>query len=53
MNLLIKKETQPTRVKTCGSTFKNPLNNKKAWELIKLSECSGLKVGGASISEKA
>ncbi len=47
-----KKETQPTRVKTCGSTFKNPLNNKKAWELIKLSECSGLKVGGASISEK-
>ncbi len=47
-----KKESQPTRVKTCGSTFKNPTNDKKAWELIKLSECSGLKVGGASISEK-
>ena len=47
-----KKETQPTRVKTCGSTFKNPTNEKKAWELIKLSECSDLKVGGASISEK-
>ena len=47
-----KRETQPTRVKTCGSTFKNPTNEKKAWELIKLSECSDLKVGGASISEK-
>ena len=47
-----KKESQPTRVKTCGSTFKNPTNDKKAWELIQLSECSSLKVGGASISEK-
>ena len=47
-----KKESQPTRVKTCGSTFKNPVNNKKAWELIQLSKCSDLKVGGASISEK-
>tara|TARA_B100000965_G_scaffold313627_1_gene273584 strand:- start:501 stop:1361 length:861 start_codon:yes stop_codon:yes gene_type:complete len=47
-----KKESQPTRVKTCGSTFKNPGENKKAWELIKSSECIGLKVGGASISEK-
>tara|TARA_Y100000590_G_scaffold285802_1_gene321596 strand:+ start:2159 stop:3031 length:873 start_codon:yes stop_codon:yes gene_type:complete len=47
-----KKESQPTRVKTCGSTFKNPANKKKAWELIKLSECLNLKVGGASISQK-
>tara|TARA_Y100000590_G_scaffold372170_1_gene435059 strand:+ start:2775 stop:3647 length:873 start_codon:yes stop_codon:yes gene_type:complete len=47
-----KKESQPTKVKTCGSTFKNPANKKKAWELIKSSECSGLKVGGASISQK-
>ncbi len=46
-----KKESQPTGVKTCGSTFKNPIN-KKAWELIKNSDCSNLKVGGASISEK-
>jgi len=46
-----KKESQPTRVKTCGSTFKNP-KNKKAWELIKLSECSDLQVGGASISRQ-
>ena len=44
-----KKETQPSRIKTCGSTFKNP-PNKKAWELIKVSNCSNLTVGGASIS---
>jgi len=44
-----KKESQPSRIKTCGSTFKNPIN-KKAWELIKLSDCSNLAVGGASIS---
>ncbi len=46
-----KRKTQPSKVKTCGSTFKNP-KNKKAWELIKLSECSNLKIGGASISDK-
>ena len=44
-----KKETQPSRIKTCGSTFKNP-PDKKAWELIKVSNCSNLTVGGASIS---
>ncbi len=47
-----KKESQPTRVKTCGSTFKNPKNNKKAWELIRAAECLDLRVGGASISQK-
>ena len=47
-----KKVSQPSKIKTCGSTFKNPANKKKAWELIKSSECSGLKVGGASISQK-
>ena len=46
-----KKESQPTQVKTCGSTFKNP-ENKKAWELIKFSQCSNLSVGDAYISEK-
>ncbi len=46
-----KKESQPNRIKTCGSTFKNP-KNKKAWELIKKSECLNLTVGGASISDK-
>ena len=46
-----KKESQPSKVKTCGSTFKNP-ENKKAWELIKVSNCSNLVIGGASISDK-
>ena len=46
-----KKDTQPSKIKTCGSTFKNP-ENKKAWELIKLSNCEKLAVGGAKISEK-
>ena len=46
-----KRRSQPTRVKTCGSTFKNP-SNKKAWELIKISGCSDLSVGGAKLSEE-
>jgi len=46
-----KKSDQPTRIKTCGSTFKNP-NNAKAWKLIKDSGCAGMKVGDAQISEK-
>ena len=46
-----KKKTQPSNIKTCGSTFKNPKNG-KAWELIKKSGCTGIKVGGAKISEK-
>ncbi len=46
-----KKESQPSKIKTCGSTFKNP-KNKKAWELIKSSNCSNLIIGGARISSK-
>ena len=46
-----KKEDQPTKIKTCGSTFKNPENG-KAWKLIKDSGCGGMKVGDAYISEK-
>ena len=46
-----KKKDQPSRIKTCGSTFKNP-ENKKAWKLIKDSGCAGMKFGGAHISEK-
>ena len=46
-----KKNSQPSKIKTCGSTFKN-LKNKKAWELIKESNCGNFKVGGAQISEK-
>ena len=46
-----KKESQPSRIKTCGSTFKNP-EKQKAWEIIKSSNCSNFSVGGASISKK-
>jgi len=46
-----KKKDQPSKIKTCGSTFKNPENN-KAWKLIKDSGCAGMEVGGAYISEK-
>ena len=53
INNLIKRknEDQPTKIKTCGSTFKNPENG-KAWKLIKDSGCGGMKVGDAYISEK-
>ena len=46
-----KNSTQPSKIKTCGSTFKNP-ENKKAWKLIKDSGCAGMKVGDAQISQK-
>ena len=46
-----KEETQPKRLKTGGSTFKNSAN-KKAWELIKESGCDKLYIGDAKISEK-
>ena len=53
MNDLIerKKKDQPSKIKTCGSTFKNP-NNNKAWKLIKDSGCAGMTLGDAYISEK-
>ena len=47
----IKKNNQPTKIKTCGSTFKNP-KNKKAWLLIRDSGCSNMSVGDAYVSEK-
>tara|TARA_Y100000992_G_scaffold272871_1_gene214754 strand:- start:371 stop:1117 length:747 start_codon:yes stop_codon:yes gene_type:complete len=46
-----KKESQPSQIKTCGSTFKNP-KDKKAWELIKNSNGNLLSFGKASISKK-
>ncbi|MAH74249.1 MAG: UDP-N-acetylenolpyruvoylglucosamine reductase [Candidatus Pelagibacter sp. TMED197] len=46
-----KKKSQPSQIKTGGSTFKNH-NNKKAWELIKESGSDKLNVGDAKISEK-
>ena len=47
----LRKEAQPTAVKTGGSTFKNPFN-KKAWKLIDEAGCRGLQNGDAMISEK-
>ena len=50
-----KKEiSQPTQVKTGGSTFKNPEQKKglKVWELIKQSVPSDLTFGDATISPK-
>ena len=46
-----KKKTQPSQIKTGGSTFKN---NKdiKAWKAIKDSGCDKLFIGDAKISEK-
>ena len=46
-----KKNDQPSKIKTCGSTFKNP-ENMKAWKLIKDSGCAGMNIGDAYISKK-
>jgi len=46
-----KKKDQPSQIKTCGSTFKNPENG-KAWQFIKDSGCAGMNVGDAYISQK-
>ncbi len=63
-NLKIKKEidrlktekerNQPTKIKTSGSTFKNPISqtDKKVWELIKDSVPLDKRFGDACISEK-
>ncbi len=50
----IKEETQPTKVKTGGSTFKNPISqtNEKVWKLIKSSIPANSSFGDAAISEK-
>ena len=46
-----KKISQPSKVKTCGSTFKN-LGNKKVWEVIKQTGCDKFREGAAVISQK-
>jgi len=49
-----KDNVQPTKIKTSGSTFKNPINqtNKKVWELIKESVALDTSFGDAHISNK-
>jgi len=49
-----KKNNQPSKIKTCGSTFKNPLKetNKKVWKLISDSVPEDLAYGDACISRK-
>ena len=46
--------SQPTKIKTGGSTFKNPINQtkEKVWELIKKSVPLDTKFGDAEISQK-
>ena len=50
--ILKKKITQPSQIKTCGSTFKNVNLKKKAWEIIKETGCDNFKEGDAVISKK-
>ena len=49
-----KEKAQPTKIKTSGSTFKNPINqsDKKVWQLIKESVPLDKSFGDACISEK-
>ena len=49
-----KDQSQPTKIKTGGSTFKNPINQtkEKVWELIKKSVPLDTKFGDAEISKK-
>ncbi len=49
-----KEKAQPTRIKTSGSTFKNPVDqsDKKVWQLIKESVPLEKSFGDASISQK-
>ena len=55
LQLKIRKDkNQPSRIKTSGSTFKNPIKqtDKKVWELIKDSVPLNTSFGDACISEK-
>ena len=47
-----KKSSQPSQIKTCGSTFKNLSKDKKAWMLIKEAGCEDYREGDAMISQK-
>ena len=49
-----KNNSQPSKIKTGGSTFKNPIDQttKKAWELINASVPKNINFGDACISKK-
>jgi UDP-N-acetylmuramate dehydrogenase len=51
-----RKGAQPSGIKTFGSTFKNPgdpgANGRTAGQLLEAAGCRGLRIGGASFSEK-
>ena len=46
-----REESQPTKHKTGGSTFKNP-PGQSSWKLIDDAGCRGLQIGNAQMSEK-
>ena len=49
---LKRQKTQPVKVSTTGSVFKNPGNiDMKAWQLIDGAGCRGVRIGGAVISD--
>jgi UDP-N-acetylmuramate dehydrogenase len=51
-----RREAQPSGIKTFGSTFKNPddprAGGRSSGQLLDAAGCRGLRVGGASFSEK-
>ena len=49
----IKNDSQPSKIKTGGSTFKNPIGqtNKKVWQLIKEAVPKDISFGDATISK--
>ena len=49
-----KEKAQPTKIKTGGSTFKNPISqtDEKVWKLIKSSVPENISFGDATISKK-
>jgi UDP-N-acetylmuramate dehydrogenase len=47
----LREDSQPVNTRTGGSTFANP-EGEKAWRLIDLAGCRGLRRGGAMVSDK-
>lgn len=50
--LHLREMSQPTKGRTGGSTFKNPAQGSKAWELIDQAGCRGISIGAAKMSDK-